>query len=319
MTIFLITLFATAVLVLTALPGYVLIKRNMLTLNSIQDCSKLLMYVSQPCLVVYTFSTLKFSWEDFKNIGIFALLCTAINVIMLLGAYLILRKKCENPLYRVMIIATTFGNCTFFGIPIIEAIFPDTASSLIVYASVYGVVMNIIGWSVGIAIIKQDLRAASVKKILLNPATVSAVVALVIYLFGIPLVFNLNGVRFTMLYDVITITGRLSTPLSMFIMGMRLATMRLRDVFTSPISYVAVAAKQLLMPLLAFALIYFLPIDPAMKSTFYVITATPVASAVLNYSEIAGHGQKEAATMLLLGTILSVVTLPIMVLLLPLL
>ena len=318
MDIFLIILFATVVLLLTAVPGYVLIKRNVLTHNCIQDFSKLLLYISQPCIIIYTFSTQEFSYEGLKNIGIFAILSIVIHVILLMGVYLVLKKKCENPLYRVVVIATGFSNCSFFGIPIIEALFPDTASSLVVYATVYAVVMNIIGWSFGISIIKQDARAISAKKILLNPATIAAFIGIVIYVFSIPLSFTVNGIRFTMLADMITITGRLATPLSMFIMGMRLATMKLSDIFTSPIAYLTAGVKQVVMPLLAFALVYFLPLDTAIKSTFYVIAATPVASSVLNFSEIAGEGQKEAATMLLLGTMLSVVTLPIMVLLLPL-
>lgn len=319
MTVFLIALFATAVLLLTAVPGYVLIKRNMMTLNSIKDFSKLLMYISQPCLVIYTFYKLEFSWEKLKDLGIYALLCIVIHAIMLAGAYFILKKKCENPLYRIVIIASAFGNCSFFGIPIIEALFPETASSLIVYATVYAIVMNTLSWSIGIAIIKQDMRAASPKKVLLNPATIGAAIALIIYIFRIPLTFTVNNIHFTLLSDMVTFTGRLATPLSMFIVGMRLATMKIREVFTCRIAYVTIAVKQILMPLLAFAIVYFLPLDNATKCTFYVIAATPVASGVLNYSEIAGHGQKEGATMFLLGTMLSVVTLPIMVLLLPLL
>ncbi len=318
MSVFLIALFATVVLLLTAIPGYLLIKYKMLTLNSIKDFSKLLMYISQPCLIVYTFSTLEFSWDKLKSIGLFALLSLIINVAMLLSVYLILRKKCENPLYRVTVIAMTFGNCSFFGIPIVEALFPDTASSLLVYATVFAAVMAALGWSFGIAIIKQDAKDISARKILFNPSMIGAIAALIIYIFRIPLIFTLNGIRFTMLSDMVTITGRLATPLSMFIMGMRLATMKFKDVFNRPIAYAAVAVKQLIMPLLAFALVYFLPMDVGMKSTFFVISATPIASSVLNFSEIAGDGQSEAATMLLLGTILSVVTLPIMALLLPL-
>ena len=309
--LFIIAFIAVAVLLVTAVPGYLLIKKKMIGEECISGFSKVMLYVCQPCLAVYSFRNTEYSPEKLAELGIFALLSITIMLVMLSGAYLILRKKCKDPVYRIMTIATSFANCAFFGIPVIEALMPEQASEIIVYTTVFAVVMNIAGWTVGSAIISQNPKYMSPKKILLNPATIGTAVALVIFITGMPIQSDFES--------MITILGKMCSPLSMIIMGMRLATMRLRDVFTSPISYVAVAAKQLLMPLLAFALIYFLPIDPAMKSTFYVITATPVASAVLNYSEIAGHGQKEAATMLLLGTILSVVTLPIMVLLLPLL
>ena len=83
--------------------------------------------------------------------------------------------------------------------------------------------------------------------------------------------------------------------------------------------YAAVAVKQLVMPLIAFALVYFLPISREIKETFFITCACPIASIVLNFSEIIGEGQEDAANAVLLGTMLSIVTLPIVSLLLPLL
>jgi predicted permease len=44
--------------------------------------------------------------------------------------------------------------------------------------------------------------------------------------------------------------------------------------------------------------------------------ACPVASVVLNFSEMLGQGQKTAANLVLLGTGLSAITIPLMVLIL---
>ena len=107
--------------------------------------------------------------------------------------------------------------------------------------------------------------------------------------------------------------------LSTATIGMRLATMELRGLFTDLRVYLTIAVKQIVMPLIAFLLVFYLPISSEVKQTFFIICACPVASVVLNFAEIVGAGQREAAKMLLLGTLLSVVTLPPMMLLLPLL
>jgi len=44
------------------------------------------------------------------------------------------------------------------------------------------------------------------------------------------------------------------------------------------------------------------------------LAATPVASITLNFAEMLGKGQKTAANLVLLGTILSLLTLPLMAL-----
>jgi len=104
----------------------------------------------------------------------------------------------------------------------------------------------------------------------------------------------------------------------MLIMGMRLATVPIKRMFTDVRVYLASLVKLCVMPLVAFALAAVLPIDPYSKRVFYIIACCPTASVVLNFSEIIGEGQGEAANLVLLGTILSALTLPLMMLLLPL-
>ena len=309
--IFKLTLITVAVLLLVALPGYIMIKKKMLSEGSIAEFSKVLLYVSQTCLAIYTFLQTEFSAEKLLELGIFALLSFGIMLIMLIGTYLVLRKKCEEPIYRIMTIATTFANCGFFGIPIIEALLGEAASELIVYTTIFSLVMNVAGWTVGSAIISQNAKYMSVKKIFLNPATISVAVALVLFIFSVPVEPNIG--------NMIGVTGRMATPLSMVIMGMRLGTMKLSSLFKDVKVYITVAVKMFVMPLVAFAIVYFLPLSAGVKMTFYIVSACPTASVVLNFSELVGEGQKEAASMVLASTILSIVTMPVMMLMLPLL
>ena len=315
--VFLTTLLAVAVMLLTAVPGYLLLKRKVLKEESVTSLSKVLVFVCQPCLAAYTFSSAEFSAELMADIGIFTLICLLLNGIMLGGSYLILRRRYSNVLYRIMTVATTLGNCAFFGIPILEAIYGE-GTDLVLYTTVYAVVMNVIGWTIGSAIMSGDSRYVSVKKVLANPALIGAAVAMVIFCFRIPLTFTIpfTDRSFGILESTVTITARMSTPLSMLVMGMRLATMDMRSIFNEPRVYLTAVIKQMVMPLIAFAMVYFLPLDPGTKQAFYIISACPVASVVLNYAEMCGSGQKDAAKMLLLGTMMSSITMPIMMLLL---
>ncbi len=308
---FIPTLITVATLLLVAAPGYLMIKSKMLSESCISGFSKVLLYVSQPCLAVYTFSILDFSAEKLLEIGLFTLLTLGILAIMLGGTYLVLKKKCEKPIYRIMTIATTFSNCGFFGIPIIKAVMGEAADELIVYTTIFSLVMNVVGWTIGSAIISQNTKYIKVKKIFLNPAMIGVLVALVIFVFSVPIEPNIA--------NMISVTGNMATPLSMLIMGMRLGTMELKTLFTNVRVYATIIVKMAVMPLCAFAFVYFLPIPSDIKMTFYIVCACPTASVVLNFAEIVGEGQKEAAAMVLSSTILSVLIMPLMMLLLPLL
>lgn len=315
MSTFLIALIAVAVLLLAAAVGYMLLKGRVLGEDIIPGLSKILVFVCQPALAIYTFSQAEFSWELMGGIGIFALLIIAVHAIMLGGSYLILRKRSVEPVYRIITIGTTFGNCAFFGIPIIEALLPESASGLILYTTVYAVVMNVIGWTVGSAIIARDTKYITLKKIFINPAMLGFVAAIILFVLGV----RFDGEYTAQLGNMIQHTARMATPLSMIVMGMRLATMKVSEMFSDYRLYLTVAVKQLLMPLIAFAIVYFLrEVDTGLRAAFYITCSCPVASIVLNYSEIVGEGQKSAANLVLLSTALSIATLPLMMLLLPL-
>lgn len=311
MAVLFVALKAVAVLLAVAVPGYILMKRKMISEQCIPGFSKILLFVCQPCLAVYSFSSLEFSAKMLLNLGIFALLIIFIHAIMLGGAYLVLRKKAAEPVYRIITIGTTFGNCAFFGIPIIEALMPSVASEVIVYTTVYAFVMNILGWTVGSAIISHNTKYINIKQIFLNPAMLGVLAALTVYIVGIDFPTELDS--------MIEYTARMATPLSMIVMGMRLATVKLSSVFSDLRIYITVAVKQLLMPLVAFVIaIAFVGVDAELRRVLFVTCACPVASIVLNFSEIVGEGQESAANLVLVSTILSILTLPPLMFLLPL-
>ena len=103
---------------------------------------------------------------------------------------------------------------------------------------------------------------------------------------------------------------------------MRLATMDIKSMFTDIRIYLTVAVKQLLMPLIAFGTVMLLlvttSVDVSLLRVFFITCSCPAASIVLNFAEIVGEGQKNAANLVLISTLLSIVTLPVMMLLLPL-
>ena len=311
MGIFLAALIAVAVLLLTASPGYIFIKTKVFKEEAIPILSKLLLFVCSSSLVIYTFASTPFSVDMLKNLGLFVLATVAIHAIMLGGACLILKKSFSSAVARISTIAVTFANCAFFGIPIIEAVMGDAADSLIIYTTVYAMVMNLLGWTAGSAIISRSRRYISLKKLFVNPYMISVLLALPIFIFSLELPEDIM--------NMIAILGKSTTPISMLIIGMRLATSELKEVFGNVKVYATAIVKLMLMPLVGFAVVYFLPLPPEAKQTFYIISACPTASVVLNFSEILGEGQKEAAASVLLSTIMSIATIPVMMLMLPLL
>ena len=300
------TLICVAVMLAYAVPGFLLVKTKLVKADAIPAFARLLMYVCQPFLTLYAFSRVKFTTQSLIDISISFGLSVAINIAFLGLFFLIFRKRYEQMRNRIFTLACFFGNCLFMGLPLLEALLPD-APEAVIYANMFALTMNLIGWTAGSAIISGDKKYINAKQIFLNPAIISLAVALVFYFARVDFPQQID--------DFITILGRMSTPMCMLIMGMRLATMPVKTIFGNWRTYPVVAVKQLLMPLTVFGLLYFIPLDAEMKNAFVIIASAPVASVVLNFAEMLGQGQNDAASLVLTGTVLSVATMPVISLL----
>lgn len=290
-----------------SVPGFALVKCKLVKEESISAFAKLLMFICSPCLVFTSITKNEFSRELLTQLLIALIFATFSFLFGLILFYFVFKRKSGDVKYRIYNLATSLGNCAFMGVPVLEALFPDYPLA-VAFSAMFSLALNIIGWSVGSYIISRDKKYMSVKKIILNPATIALFISIPFIVLGLSLPSTIG--------TVVTLFSKMTTPLCMLIMGMRLACSSLKGVFLNPFQYLIVAIKQVFLPLVAFLILLVLPLDPQMKASIYILCACPVASVVLNFSEMIGKGQKHAAYLVLLGTSLSIITIPIMSLLL---
>lgn len=303
---FWITFSAVGTMLLYAVPGYVFIKTKMVKESSIPSFAVVLMYLCQPALTIYSITRTEFQLSFLKTLILFFFATLIFQVALLLLNNLIFSKIGKETRLRVCTAATCMGNCGFFGVPLLETLLPDYPQA-IALACIFMLSMNVMGWTLSCAIIANDKKYVSFKKAFFNPTIIGMVIAFPLYIFSVQLPSALDG--------IITVLAKMTTPLCMIIMGMRLATMEIKSIFSDPFVYLTVGIKQIIMPLLIFAIMYFLPIDPNVKVTLFILCATPVASVVLNFAELIKEGQQTAAKLVLFGTFFSIITIPFILLL----
>ena len=305
MSNFLITFSTVLIMICYAIPGFILVRTGQIKENAIPAFAKVLMYVCSPCLTIYTIANLKYSFTIVKEVIIVLVSSLAIQILILMVFRFIFRRHTEDVKYRVCTIATAMGNCGFMGVPLLEAVMPEHPEALAM-STAYCVGMNLIGWTIASAIISNDVKYMKVHKALLNPAVLSLIVAIPLFVTETKLPSQLN--------NMVTLLGKMSFPMCMLIMGMRLATMELKNLFNDKMQYFIIFVKQIVMPVIALLIFMALPVAPYLKRTMFILSASPVASVVLNFSEMIGEGQKTAANLVLLGTLSSVITIPLLML-----
>ena len=290
-------------------PGYLLGKVKKASADHLSTMSSVLIYVLSPCMIVSSFFSMDFSGEALRDMGIFFVVSFAVEVAFLLCLFLILKKKFHINKYRMLAIGSALGNCGFFGMPLIKALLPDHPE-VACYSSIYVISMNILVFTAAVYCLTLDKKYISLHSAIINPAVLSLLVGLALYVVG-----GADYIPETM-KEGILLLGKMTTPVCMLILGIRLSTIKFKDLFSEPFVYLICGGKLLLFPLLSFSVVFFLPVSYAFKASLFILGGVPCASVILNMAEIHGKEQKMSANCILLSTLLCIFTIPLMSLLL---
>ena len=288
--------------------GFVLCKVKLVKAEHVSSISAALLYFCGPCMFINALTNLDPSPALNLNMFLFLVISFVTQVLSMLVIYLLLGPRRASFIGRMGAIASVMGNAGFFGLPIVRALFPD-APEAAAYSCIFCVSMNILAWTIGIFVLTSDRKYISLKAALLNPTVVSVAGAIILYLLNsktwMPSLVR-NGIRNV---------GEISTPLCMLVLGIRLSTMEFKLLFTPRTPRFVALGKLVIFPLFSYLLVLFLPLSAVFKASILILSATPCASVILNLAEIHHSGERLAANCTLLSTLVSVITIPLLSLL----
>ena len=303
---FSVTLATVALMLVYTIPGYLLMKKKLVKPDSISTLATLLLYVCSPFQTVYAMQQVEYSPYMVKYLAITLGLGFVLMGGVMALLYAVTAKKQTQVPWRICITAAVMGNCGFMGIPLLEALLPEYPQA-VGFASMFFVAYNVLMWTMVSFIITRDKKYISVKKIFMNPSVIA---------MGISLVMFFAKIRLTgQVADVISLLSKMCTPLCMLILGMRLALVPLKPMFTSGVQYAAIGLKLIVFPLLTLVICSILPLEREYAVGMYILGCAPVGNMVLSFAELLGEGQDTAANVVLLSTLLSMLTIPLMLLL----
>ncbi|MBQ3270141.1 MAG: AEC family transporter [Clostridia bacterium] len=302
---FSVTLSTVLVMLAYSVPGYLLVKFKKIHPSAISGFATFLVYVCTPFQIVYAMLQIEASPYMLKYMGISLGIALTTMAGVLGLVYLLLRKKQTEVPYRICVTASSLGNVGFMGLPLLQTLMPEYPQ-MQAFASMFFLSLNIIMWTLGSWITTRDRRYMNVKKVFVNPASFAVFIGLALLIGHVRLPGQVSG--------MIELIGRMATPMCMIVLGMRLATVPLKSMFTSRLQYLAVGLKLILFPLATLALCSVLPLERDFVRGVYVISCVPVGNLVLSFAEMLGEGQDVAANVVLLSTLLSLVTIPVMLL-----
>ncbi len=207
----------------------------------------------------------------------------------------------------------SLSNTIFVGLPVNMALFGEES---LPFALLYYIANTTVFWTIGVYAISRDggrenheklFSMKNVKRIFSPPLT-AFLLAIALILLEIKLPKSV--------LDTCKYLGNMTTPMSMIFIGLVVQSVSLRNFRPDKSTWVMLAGRFLISPLIVFGMSYYYPIPELMKRVFVIQAAMPALTSISIIAESYGADYKYAAVISTLTTIVSLASIPMYMLLL---
>jgi len=234
----------------------------------LQDLSKLTVYLMMPFLCFRTFYIHELSITDVYLFALTIILFFILIFIVYIFSYFLSYRGKET---SAVILSSILMNSGNYGTPIVFLAFGETGKNIAILLMVYHGLFII---TVGVYYAAKGGEdtfgtRSALRSVFRMP---------ILYATALGIAFQFSGVIIPEnLMASISMVGEASIPTVMIILGMQLAMISLKRVDVVKMM-TSIGIKLVISPLVAFALIFWLPADPVVKQIFVLSAGMPTAA-----------------------------------------
>ncbi len=296
------------VLFLEIVLGFFLVQIRIFDDGMVRRLSVFIVNVTLPALII---SAMDFAYDPvmMKNATMILLIGLGyyLAAIVMASAYmkLIHVKPRQEGVYGFALI---FANVAFMGYPVIQAIFGNEG---LFYAAVYNIWFNVFLYTVGILLLskhQKDGNHFQLKKLIANPNLVALAIGLICFLFSID-----KPEPIDLVFEQI---GGLTTPLAMLTVGAMLHGSSIREMVRNRRLWLTSFLRLVWMPLVTYFVLKQFGVEGLTLGIPVVMSGMPAAANGAIFAQIYGADYQLSSQTVFLTTLLSVATIPLLVLLL---
>ena len=279
--------------------GFYARKTRMMGDEAFRGLNRLVLYFAQPALILSSMQQSS-SPELIRDLAFVLVLACAIMILSGLAALRLFRSE-SAPRRSVLTSMSMVSNCGFMGFPVIIAALGEEA---LIYAVIYVAAFQLICWTLG-AYVFGGREAMRPSELFGNPSLLAVIAGLVLFLTG----WRLPG----FVNDGLSMMGSVTTPVAMFVIGSNLVGLKPSHLSDRPM--LTACALRLAAAPLAVLLLRLTPLNDQVVNALYLCTAMPCAALTAMMAELYHADQSLASRGVAVSTALSMVTLPLLLLL----
>ena len=321
-------IYNVALLFIMMIPGLIMKKCHMASENMGKGLSNLVLYIAQPALIVYAYINYEGEFKDIWLNALLVLIFSTLAHIVFAAAALSTFKKAPDNQRRMLRFATVFANAAFMGIPLIEAILGAEAA---IYASIYNVSFNLILWTLGVElctanrdengdgitdgdVTEKKKHKIHLWQILTHPVNMASFIGIICLVLGL----NIHTVNLGLVADALFMLKSLVAPLSMVVIGLRLADIDLRGVFKDKYLYEFLALRHFLLPLAVLLIMKLIsiigvPVGDTVTTVVMIMACAPAATSATMFAEKFNCDAVYVSRAVIISTVICIATMPLVI------
>ena len=285
--------------------GYLIVKTGLVRDDDSKVLSKIILYLIVPCVIINAFQV-DYTTDTVKGLLI-AFAASVMTQVILLVVISVAGRLLH--LNEVEVASVYYSNSGNLIVPIVTFIL---GQEWVLYGCVFMSVQLVFLWTHCKKIISRE-ASYDWKKIILNINMISIFIGVILFFTGIRLPEIIG--------NTLASVGTMIGPAGMIVTGMLFAGMNLKQIFANKRVYFITFLRLIAVPLIALVLIKLSNLasfsadgNKIMLIVFLAII-TPSASTVTQMCQVYGNDSKYASAINVMTTLLSIITMPVMVML----
>ena len=282
--------------------GIIMAKTKILKHEGRSSFINLLLDITLPCMILNSFNV-DVNIDELISAGKIMVISSVLILIAWLLSKIFWRN--ESPQRRAVLeFSTLFSNAGNAGMPIVASVF---GAQGVFYASFYLLPVRVLIWTLGLSLFVDGGDFRKRMQILLTTPS------LLVVFIGLALMFmpfKLPGAVSTAIKNIGDMTG----PLSMMIIGAALGERNLRSAFELD-AFKLTVVRLAVLPIIYMVLLRLAGVDAILWQVAVVLTAMPAAANTEIIAEMYGKDYQFAAKCVVVSTVVSLVSVPLLTLL----
>lgn len=287
--------------------GYAARKLRAIDDEGISHFSSLVINITLPALILVSLQrpfSRELLGESVLTLGLSFAVYGFSFLVAALYPFLVPLSRKEQGIHRYALI---FSNVGFMGYPVVEALLGQRA---LFYLAIYNIPFNFLAFSVGAWLIARESERPLLLswKTFITPSVIATLVGFLFFLGSI----RLPGT----VYQTLKMTGDITSPLSMIVIGAILGKMPFRSVLGSWQRYVTTLVRLLILPALVGVILYGIGLRGLLLVLPTIATAMPIAANTSLLAGVYGADAESSSSLVFISTMLCIVTIPLVALVL---